>query len=89
MKVRGVNIHAVSQIEACRLPEYGVAQNLDAAQSIAACYIGIIPGAQLWYEYSMDEPHPSNAMYLLKLFMNGEHVVTWVNPLGSLGFDTF
>lgn len=84
MKVRGVNVHAVSHIEARRLPEYGTAQMLDAVRSVAACYIPTIPGAQLWFEYSIDEPHPPNAIYLFKLFMNRQHIATWVS-LSRLG----
>jgi len=79
MKLRGVNVHAVSQIEASRLREYCSAPALDTARSTTACYISTIPGAQVWFEYSIDEPHPPNAMYLFKLFMNGQHITTWVS----------
>lgn len=77
LNFRGINVHAVSQIEARRLPEYNTAQAVDA-NPVAACYIPTIPGAQIWFEYSIDGPHPPNAMYLFKLFIDGRHVTTWV-----------
>ncbi|KAK5950519.1 hypothetical protein OHC33_008462 [Knufia fluminis] len=76
LNFRGINVHAVSQIEARRLPEYNTAQAVDA-NPVAACYIPTIPGAQIWFEYSIDGPHPPNAMYLFKLFIDGRHVTTW------------
>jgi len=81
MKLRGISIHAVSQIEARRLPEYGTAQAFGAVESVTACHIMTVPGAQFWFEYSIDRPHPPNAMYLLKLLINGQIVTTWVKTV--------
>lgn len=78
VSLRGISVHGVSQIEARRLPEYSTAQAVDSNGPVAACYIPTIPGAQIWFEYSIDGPHPPNAMYLFKLFIDGQHVTTWV-----------
>jgi len=81
MKLRGISIHAVSQIEARRLLEYGTAQAFGIVEPVAACYIATIPGAQIWFEYSIDGPHPPNAMYLFKLLLNGQNITTWVRTV--------
>lgn len=78
VKFRGVNVHIVSQFEAVRLPEYGTTQGVENGQHIVAHYVPIHTGAQIWFEYSIDGPHPPNAMYLLKLFINGENITNWV-----------
>ncbi|KAK5106631.1 hypothetical protein LTS08_000752 [Lithohypha guttulata] len=77
VKFRGVNVHIVSQFEAVRLPEYGTTQGVENGQHIVAHYVPIHTGAQIWFEYSIDGPHPPNAMYLLKLFINGENITNW------------
>ena len=76
--LRGINVHAVSHIDAGRLPEYGTAQAFDSDESSTACYIPTIPGAQLWFEYSIDGPHPPDAAYFFKMLMNAQFVTGWV-----------
>ena len=75
---RGINVHIVTQMEARRLPEYSTAQAPPDRGPTVACYIPLYQGAQFWLEYSIDGPHPPNAMYLFKLYMNGHSVTSWV-----------
>lgn len=43
----------------------------------AACFIPVYPGSQIWLEYSISPPHPSNATYFFKLLHNGHLVTSW------------
>ncbi|KAJ4511736.1 hypothetical protein HRR83_004225 [Exophiala dermatitidis] len=43
----------------------------------ASCYIPIYPGSQIWFEYTVDGPHPPGAAYFFKLFVNGKAVAAW------------
>ncbi|KAL2418112.1 hypothetical protein ABEF95_001036 [Exophiala dermatitidis] len=43
----------------------------------ASCYIPIYPGSQIWFEYTVDGPHPPGAAYLFKLIVNGKAVAAW------------
>lgn len=74
---RGVNIYAVSQFDAKRLPEYSTAHSKKALSPIAVCLIPIYAGAQFWFEYAIDGPHPPGSAWFFKLFMNGHHVTSW------------
>lgn len=76
--IKGVNIHVVSQIDARRLPEYRISQVSGESDNVVSCYIPIYEGAQIWFEYSIDGPHPPHAMYLFKLFASGQLITSWV-----------
>lgn len=78
VRIKGVNIYVVSQIDARRLPEYQINQASKKSKALAACYIPMYEGAQIWFEYSIDLPHPSRAMYLFKLFASGHLITSWV-----------
>jgi len=83
VQFRGINVSAVSQIDARPLPEYSTASDFPDSGGVAACYLPIYPGSQIWFEYSIDGPHPKNAMYLFKLFMDGHLVTSWVSPANA------
>lgn len=78
VKFRGIHISVISQIDARPLPEYSTAHAFDASGCAVACYLPIYLGSQIWFEYSVEGPHPQNAMYLFKLFMDGRLVTSWV-----------
>lgn len=74
---KGFNVKVASQIDAHPLPEFSTAHGLGASSTVA-CYIPIYPGAQIWIEYSVDRPQPSEAIYVFKLFISGHFVTSWV-----------
>ncbi|OAL28428.1 hypothetical protein AYO22_02882 [Fonsecaea multimorphosa] len=42
-----------------------------------ACFVPIYPGSQIWFEYTIDGPHPPEAAWFFKLFINGKVVTSW------------
>ena len=42
-----------------------------------SCYVPIYSGSQIWFEYAVEGPHPPNAAYFFKLFVNGNAVTAW------------
>lgn len=80
---KGFNVNVASQIDAHPLPEFSTAQGLGPSSTVA-CYIPIYPGAQIWIEYSVDRPQPSEAIYLFKLFISSQFVTSWVGVRMSL-----
>lgn len=78
VQLRGISVNAISQLDADRLPESSIARAFGSGGAIAACYMPIRPGAQLWFEYSIDGPHPPQAAYFFKMFLNGQVVISWV-----------
>lgn len=79
VRFRGINVNVVSQIDAQRLLEYSTAQSFDTHGRVAACYVSIQPGAQLWLEYALDGPHPDEAAYFFKLLIDGQVISSWVS----------
>jgi hypothetical protein len=45
--------------------------------SVASCYVPSYPGSQIWFDYSVENPHPPNAQYFFKLLRNGEVFTSW------------
>ena len=43
----------------------------------ASCSVPIYPGSQVWFEYTIDGPHPPNAVYFFKLIVNNAAVTGW------------
>ena len=78
VKWRGIEIAIVSQFDIRRLPEFRVPSNNDPFESspppnetsVASCYVPIYPGSQIWFEYSIEGPHPPKASYFFKIFHN-------------------
>lgn len=79
VRFRGINVNVVSQLDAQRLPEYSTARSLDALGRVAACFVPVRPGAQIWLEYALDGPHPDKAAYFFKLLVDGQNVISWVS----------
>ncbi|RMZ80066.1 hypothetical protein DV737_g3136, partial [Chaetothyriales sp. CBS 132003] len=83
VKCRGIEVSIISQFDVRSLPEFPCRQTaspcgrqLDRAQSATvSCYVPIYPGSQIWFEYSIDGPHPPKASYFFKLLFN-ERVIT-------------
>ncbi|KIW73174.1 hypothetical protein PV04_01312 [Phialophora macrospora] len=92
VKFRGVEINVISQFDICKLPEYAATASNDTdpfrttdrsddhlapSYPTATCYIPIYPGSQIWFEYTIDGPHPAGASYFFKLFVNDATVTSW------------
>lgn len=88
VKFRGINVSIVSQFDIRKLPEFRPCESNDPFHqegpalrsddnSMASCYVPIYPGSQIWFEYSIDAPHPPEASYFFKLLHNGQVVTSW------------
>jgi hypothetical protein len=44
---------------------------------IASCCVPSYPGSQIWFEYTIDGPHPPDAIYFFKLTINDVVVTGW------------
>ncbi|KIW35095.1 uncharacterized protein PV07_01815 [Cladophialophora immunda] len=93
VKFRGIEICVISQFDICKLPEFQYGkpsrpkdpfqlntQHDDTPSSpypTAACFVPIYPGSQIWFEYTIDGPHPPEAAWFFKLFINGKVVTSW------------
>lgn len=42
-----------------------------------SCYVPIYPGSQIWFEYCIEGPHPTEAAYLFKLTVNNKVITSW------------
>ncbi len=89
----GIDISIISQFDICKLPEFRYPAEMQLsdpfqtdtkhgnAQShqfpTASCYVPIYPGSQIWFEYTIDGPHPPGAAYFFKLYLNGKMVTAW------------
>lgn len=78
VRCRGIQVNLVTQIDARRLTEYQVCGAPEDQDNVAICYVPIIPGAHIWFEYNIDGPHPPGAGYFFKLLMNGQTTTSWV-----------
>jgi hypothetical protein len=81
VKFRGIEISIVSQFDIRKIPEFVAMSNRDPFapddKATASCYVPIYPGSQLWFEYSLDGPHPPNASYLFKILHNSRFVTSF------------
>ena len=88
VKFRGIDVSIVSQFDIRKLPEFSPCQSNDPFQqagptlrsddrSVASCYVPIYPGSQIWFQYSVDAPHPPGASYFFKMLHNGQVVTSW------------
>ena len=78
----------VSQHGIRKLPEYQLLISADPFRidgrtpgskkdSMASCYVPSYPGSQIWFDYSIENPHPPNAQYFFKLLCNGKVYTSW------------
>ncbi|MCJ1482064.1 hypothetical protein MMC06_002226 [Schaereria dolodes] len=87
---RSITISLVSQFDILSIPEYAppsvsndpfIAQStpklVSPDLSLVSVYIPTYPSSQFWLSYSISPPHPPNALYYFKLFLNGTHVISW------------
>lgn len=89
---RSINIALHSQFDIEALPEYHpnskdyyiasgitgfVPDFVDDARSTCSVYIPVLPGSTFWIDYSVSPPVPQDHFFLFKLYINGEHVVSW------------
>ncbi|EXJ70179.1 uncharacterized protein A1O5_06247 [Cladophialophora psammophila CBS 110553] len=93
VKFRGIEICIISQFDICKLPEFQYckpprlkdpfqASNQHEHPSsspypTAACFVPTYPGSQIWFEYTIDGPHPLEAAWFFKLFINGRAITSW------------
>lgn len=92
VKFRGIEICIISQFDICKLPEFqyrSPSQLPDPFQDMshgssspfpyltASSYVPIYPGSQIWFEYSIDGPHPEGSAYFFKLYLNGKAITSW------------
>jgi len=97
---RSITISLVSQFDILTIPEYAPPSTstststdpfcqtptlVDSDRSLVSVYIPTYPCSQFWLSYSVSAPHPPNALYYFKLFVDGAHVVSW----GCGGEDGF
>lgn len=73
---KGINVRVISQIEARRLSEYVSIADI-GTDTATTCYVPIYPGAQVWLDYWIDQPHAPGSAWLFKLFINRKHVTSW------------
>ena len=86
VKFRGIEVSIVSQFDIRKLPEFsppkcdpfneGPSLQSDD-NAVASCYVPVYPGSQIWFEYSIDSPHPPNASYFFKLLHSGQLITSW------------
>lgn len=93
VKFRGIEINVISQFDICKLPEFAATttsshgdpfQNASYGNTTsspsyptAICSVPIYPGSQIWFEYTVDGPHPVGAVYFFKLIINDMVVTSW------------
>ncbi|KIW15292.1 hypothetical protein PV08_05337 [Exophiala spinifera] len=93
VKFRGIEICIISQFDIRKLPEFGYSPSTRPADPFqvnqqpqpssasafptASCHVPIYPGSQVWFEYTVDGPHPPGAAYFFKLLINGKMVISW------------
>jgi hypothetical protein len=88
VKFRGISVSMISQHGIRKLPEYEPPMSADPFRidgptlrserdSVASCYVPSHPGSQIWFDYSVENPHPPNAQYFFKLLRNGEVFTSW------------
>jgi hypothetical protein len=89
---RGVTIELHSQFDVDTLPEYfpypgtyythrditaPVPSAVSDLTSTCSVYVPVFPGSQFWLSYHVSPPVPEDQMYFFKLFINGNHIVSW------------
>jgi hypothetical protein len=88
VKFRGISVSMISQHGIRKLPEYEPPISADPFRidgptlrsekdSIASYYVPSYPGSQIWFDYSVENPHPPNAQYFFKLLRNGKVFTSW------------
>ncbi|KAJ9609151.1 hypothetical protein H2200_006923 [Cladophialophora chaetospira] len=94
VKFRGIEVNVISQFDICKLPEFAATTSNHPdpypagphpSYPTATCAVPIYPGSQIWFEYTVDGPHPTGAIYFFKLIINGVVVTSW-DCTAKLGF---
>lgn len=89
---RSITLQLHSQFDVDTFPEYlpkpqeyytarGVLTqapaHVDEKRSACSVYIAVFPGSTFWLSYSVAPPIPEDQHFLFKLFINGNHIVSW------------
>ncbi|MCJ1474936.1 hypothetical protein MMC13_003596 [Lambiella insularis] len=85
---RNISIMITSQYDCLNLPEYAPRSDLNdpfsdnpmlksPSQPLVSVYVPAYPSSTFWLSYSISPPHPPKAQYYFKLFINGNHFVSW------------
>ena len=85
---RSITISLVSQFDILVIPEYEPPKTpldpflnaptlVNADCSVVSVYVPTYPSSQFWICYSISPPYPPNILYYFKLFINGNHIVSW------------
>ncbi len=88
VQYRGISISMISQHSIRKLPEYRRFISADPSSidghsipfekdSGVSCYVPSYPGTHVWFDYSIENPHPPNAQYFFKLLHNGKSFTSW------------
>jgi hypothetical protein len=88
VRLRGISVSVISQHGIRKLPEYDPPVSAEPSPidgpavrsengSVASCYVPAYPGSQIWFDYSIENPHPPDAQYFFKLLRNGEVFTSW------------
>lgn len=85
---RSITISLISQFDVLTIPEYAPPTTpndpfsnsptlINRDHSLISVYIPTYPSSQFWVSYSISPPHPPEAIYYFKLYLNGNYVVSW------------
>ena len=85
---RSIIISLISQFDILTIPEYAPPSTpndpfspsptlVEPDLSLVSVYIPTYPSSQFWLSYNISPPHPPNALYYFKLFLNGACVASW------------
>ncbi|KAL6713333.1 hypothetical protein ACLMJK_008798 [Lecanora helva] len=85
---RSITISLISQYDVLIIPEYEPAKAsndpflttpklINHDQSLISIYVPTYPSSQFWISYSISPPHPPGMLYYFKLYIDGNHVVSW------------
>ena len=85
---RSITISLVSQFDILVIPEYeppktpldpflNAPKLINADHSVVSVYVPTYPSSQFWLCYSISPPYPPDILYYFKLFINGDHVISW------------
>ena len=85
---RSITVTLISQFDVLTLPEFAPPTHstdpfsptptlIDTRQSLVSVYVPTYPNSQFWIAYSVAAPHPPNATFYFKLFVNGTAVLSW------------
>ena len=85
---RSITTNLTSQFDILTIPEFEPPRTLidpfvnaptliNHDRSVVSVYIPTYPSSQFWLCYSISPPYPPKMLYYFKLYINGNHIVSW------------